>query len=427
MGSPHAQTGHTGINTLGTGASTRFPRSRSLLQGQRSQDHNTMPMHIYSSWVVHRHKQVTLVSMPFNTIDHRIAINLLSNMNLSEETLFWIRDYLSDGKQITRVNNVDSDVHDINCGVPQGSILGPLIFILYINGLPGALGGASTYLYADDTTIVCKGKTYTEVTQKLEVQLSNAHTWLLNHRLTLNVRKTKIMFFGTNSKLSQIDSTTLVTANGNPDIVDQFKYPGIMLDPKLNFSAHANYVCKKVTPKLKTLGRNRCYIGRPTALYLFNSLIAPLFSFNDHVYDSMGKVDANKLQVLHNRCIRVCLKCGKRTPRIEMYQDSQILPLYIQRRIHTCGIVHKALNEESTPYVNNMFNLTGNETGTTTRSEARGDIRIMNTRLGISRGNIAVCGAKYFNDINVEIRGIDSNRAFVRKLTRVAKHSIEPG
>ncbi len=110
-----------------------------------------------------------------------------------------------------------------------------------------------------------------------------------------------------------------------------------------------------------------------------------------------------------------------------MYQDSQILPLYIQRRIHTCGIIHKALNEESTPYVNNMFNVMGNETGISTRSEIRGDIRIKKTRLGVTTGNIAIRGAKYFNGIPVEARGIDSNRAFVRKLTRLAKHSIEPG
>ena len=199
-----------------------------------------------------------------------------------------------------------------------------------------------------------------------------------------------------------------------------------MLDPTLTFSAHAKYLCKKVMPKLKTLGRIRCYIGRPTALYLFNSLIAPLFTFNDFIYDSLSKTDAIKLQVLHNRCIRVCLKCGKRTPRIEMYQQSQILPLYIQRRIHTCGIVHKGLNEESSPYVNNMFNLRGNASGVTTRSETRGDILIKKTRLEMSTGNIVIRGAKYFNEIPPEARGMDSNRAFVRKLNRLAKHSIEP-
>ncbi len=97
----------------------------------------------------------------------------------------------------------------------------------------------------------------------------------------------------------------------------------------------------------------------------------------------------------------------------------------LARQIHTCGIIHKGLNEESTPYINNMFNLSSNTDGVTTRSEIRGDLKLRKTRLGMSEGNIAIRGAKYYNEIPVEARGINSNKSFVRKLTRIGKYSIE--
>ena len=95
---------------------------------------------------------------------------------------------------------------------------------------PRKMGDASTYLYADDTAIVCSGKTFTDVSHKLEQQLFNARKWLQNHKLTLNLPKTKVMFFGTQNKLSKIETKTLDTRSGDLDIVDQFKYLGVTVN-----------------------------------------------------------------------------------------------------------------------------------------------------------------------------------------------------
>ena len=84
------------------------------------------------------------------------------------------------------------------------------------------------------------------------------------------------------------------------DIVDQFKYLGVVLDGPLKFKPHVDYLVRKITPKVKTLSKIRGYVCKGTALYLFNSLIAPVFSFNEHIYDGMGVVESNRLQTLHN-------------------------------------------------------------------------------------------------------------------------------
>ena len=118
-----------------------------------------------------------------------------------------------------------------------------------------------------------------------------------------------MMYFGTRAKVGDITNSTVQTCNGTVDVVKSFKYLGIMLDGGLKFDMHVDYMTKKIYPKLKTLGKVRSYIGVKTAITLFNSLIAPLFSFNDYIFDPMSASDANKLQVLHNACIQTCLNC----------------------------------------------------------------------------------------------------------------------
>ena len=256
-------------------------------------------------------------------------------------------------------------------------------------------------------------------------ELGNATTWLREHKLTLNLKKTQIMYFGTTHKLNWVDTDKLEVDDGNVDIVKRFKYLGIMLDPKLSFAEHVNYLIKKITPKAKTLNRIRCHIGTKTALYLYNSLIAPLFTYNDFIYDAMGITEANKLQVIQNTCIRNCLKKPRLTPRIELYTEGRILPLYMQRQINTSSVVHKGLNQSSTEHINGMFNLVGGVGDRVLRSEIQGDVETPRYRLEICKGNIAYRGPKYYNILPPEARDIESNRAFNKKLYRLAKSSLE--
>ena len=359
----------------------------------------------------------------FDTVDHNIAINILSNMNMSPVCLQWYRSYLSNRSQVTQVNNVLSDKMGLKCGVPQGSILGPLLFILYINTLPSALEDSDTFLYADDTAIVCKGNNHDEVNSKLSKQLTKAHTWLCNHKLSLNLAKTKIMYFGTANKTSKNSSSNLSLEVGSIEVVTSFKYLGIMLDTNLTFKPHVDYLLKKLYPKLKTLGRIRSYIGESMALYLYNSLIGPLFSFNDHVYDALKKVDADRLQVAQNKSLRMCLRRNKMTSRREIFSKSGVMPLHVQRNISTLATVHKALNMNSTPYINDMFSLNTNDDSSRrlTRSQIRGDVKVNKCRLEMTKSNIRHRGAVYFNNVPIDARGIETTKAFVNKLRRTAK------
>ncbi len=118
-------------------------------------------------------------------------------MNMSDKVIDWFRSYLTGRHQLTRVNGCDSSMREITCGVPQGSILGPLIFILYVNQLPSAVKNGQCFLYADDTAIVCSRDNITDTISDLVNDLESSMRWLKDHKLTLNLQKTKVMLFGT--------------------------------------------------------------------------------------------------------------------------------------------------------------------------------------------------------------------------------------
>ena len=124
-------------------------------------------------------------------VDHHILLCKLEQIGLGDTFVQWIADYLTDPKQVTRVNNVVSSEGILTCGVPQGPILGPLLLITYINSLPGIIPpNVSTYLYADDTAIVARGQSAHKVSDKFNNALSNAKLWFDNHMLSLNLDKT---------------------------------------------------------------------------------------------------------------------------------------------------------------------------------------------------------------------------------------------
>ena len=140
----------------------------------------------------------------FDTVDHRILLRKFSEIGLCEKSLQWFRSYITDRKQRTCCGNELSDELPVTHGVPQGSILGPLIFVIYINDLPNVLDACQASLYADDTVIYYYGSSSQELTDKLNQDLLAVAKWLNEHKLTLNLDKTKCMLIGSNRKLEEI-------------------------------------------------------------------------------------------------------------------------------------------------------------------------------------------------------------------------------
>ena len=125
----------------------------------------------------------------FDTVDHKILISKLEKYGIRGTALHLFQSYLSDRKKICKLQNTMSKVVDITCGVPQGSNLGPLLFLLYINDLPNCPEETQASMFADDTNLFCQGKSSTEIESKIDTDLDNVHKWLIANKLTLNQEK----------------------------------------------------------------------------------------------------------------------------------------------------------------------------------------------------------------------------------------------
>ena len=147
----------------------------------------------------------------FDSIDHNILLHKLKDQfGISDIELRWFESYLNNREQVCIVNNLMSSSKRIVSGVPQGSILGPLLFLLYINDLPDCLQKTSPYLYADDTQICCSSNSLIELTENLNHDLSRIGDWLSRNKLQHHPTKTKIMFIGSKH---HINSTTFFWDN----------------------------------------------------------------------------------------------------------------------------------------------------------------------------------------------------------------------
>ena len=151
----------------------------------------------------------------FDTVDHKTLLNKLSRIGMRNTELSWFKDYLDNRQQCVRVNNTDSCYLNVNCGVPQGSILGPLLFILYVNDLPTVINKCKVVLYADDTLLLYAHKDENEIKKVLEYDLENVAKWFDQNKLHLNVKKTKWSMFGTRQRLLRSQCPSVRVNGGN--------------------------------------------------------------------------------------------------------------------------------------------------------------------------------------------------------------------
>ena len=154
----------------------------------------------------------------FDTVDHDILLCKLEMYGMGANALEWFRSYLKNRVQCAKVNNIVSSELTTRCGVPQGSILGPLLFIVYINDLNEILSETKANLYADDTAVYISGSNYIEVILALRIEMDNIVQWLRLNKLTLNVSKTKLMIFGSKPKLRNIRDSPLYIGNEQVEV-----------------------------------------------------------------------------------------------------------------------------------------------------------------------------------------------------------------
>jgi hypothetical protein len=231
----------------------------------------------------------------FDTVDYTLLIAKLKNTGFSAPVINWFTSYLSSRTVVTSINNFTSTPKPVTVGVPQGSILGPLLFLIFINDLPQCLKHCKSILYADDTLLYYSARTENELQDKINEDLDSLSQWLNNNLLTLNYEKTKFMIFANKKQSTNVDITI---QNKKVSQETSFKYLGVTLSSDLTWHNHIDNMIAKINQRLGVLRRVKEFLDLETRCVLYTSLVLPLFDYGDTIWgDKNNSVLMNSLQV----------------------------------------------------------------------------------------------------------------------------------
>ena len=182
----------------------------------------------------------------FDAISHGTLIRKMKIYGIRGIVANWFESYLSNRRQCVKIDNSKSALRDISTGVPQGSILGPILFLIQMNDLPNFSNSVECNMFADDTTITLQENNYENLISKANASLQLFYNWTLNNRLSLNANKTSALLC-TNRHLGNVHTSNLTICSATVHFVDNLKYLGVLLDNKLNFVEHIKFVSVKLS------------------------------------------------------------------------------------------------------------------------------------------------------------------------------------
>ena len=272
---------------------------------------------------------------PTNKTNYKKHRNLLTSMMRKRP-----KDYLEEQFEISNpikkwkifkdlinktINNSNSTQKTITCGVPQGSILGPLFFLLCINDLPNVSEKLFAILFADDTSVFLEGKDLAEITNTLNAELAKLTVWLSANKLTLNTSKSHFMNFH-HAKLKSSD-TKIPVILSNTILVTFIKFLGVIIDNKLTFERHIVYTKNKISKDLGIITKARKYLNRETLLKLYNAFVFPYLTYCVEVWGTAPKKYLDPLIKIQKKIVRIITFSPYLCHTDPIFKDLNLLPI----------------------------------------------------------------------------------------------------
>jgi hypothetical protein len=287
------------------------------------------------------------LSKAFDSINHAHLLVKLGKLGLGTFAVEWCKSYLSERSQKTKFKKYTSDEHIVTSGVPQGSILGPILFICFTNDMAELFTDCKVLSYADDTQLIVSGRSKNEVKKKLEALIRIAQSWYTRNSLKNNASKTEIIVIGNKRTDDKTPIWIEVTEDHQLEKLVPRKFTkilGIFIDDQLNWDYQMQNVRKKANNSIRNLHRINQLISVKHRVLLYNSLVTPHYSYVDTVWSGCGADNEKKLQVTQNFAARSILGRSKYSSAKNALQTLNLIPLKDKRKVHEAVYIHKALH-----------------------------------------------------------------------------------
>ena len=352
----------------------------------------------------------------FDTVNHAILLSKLEHYGVRGCALEWFRSYLSDRNQYVSVNGSNSKLLSITCGVPQGSVLGPLLFLIYINDLPNASQKLKFYLFADDTNIYFESSDLSNLIKIVNRELRSVKKWLDANKLSLNIDKTNYIIFHSSSVKVPSDAVIKI---GKKSIkrVKFVKFLGLLLDEHLSWKYHLSELSKKLARTCGMFFKIRNLLPLDVLICLYNALFLSFLQYGLIVWGQTYASYIEPVFRLQKKAIRAISFQPRLSPSLPIFKDLKLLKLSDIFELRLLTFVFDSVNKTSPECFHNFFVFNSSVHLYCTRQASQGDLYLTRQNsLQYGLKSLRYLGAKLWNTLPAELRNAPSKISFKAKL-----------
>lgn len=338
----------------------------------------------------------------FDTVPHDSLLNVLDIYGVRGHVLKVFESYLGNRSQIVKVDDAFSDPLTVKIGVPQGTVLGPLLFITYINSLTNInIDNGTVISYADDTVVIFRGKTWEEVRNSTKAGITRIKNWLDSFKLTLNISKTNYIAFSLT--MANRPDFSNIQFEGMDQVINEVastKYLGITIDQHLKWDEHVLKLSNNIRKLIRKFYILREFLGKKLLSSVYKALVESLIRYGLVIWGGLTNTCMKQLNVVQNYILKIINRKEKRYPTSLLYSEEilDVRSLYI---LCTCSLVHKKTNLKN--YVNHSY---------ATRNRSNKHLVIPNSKTSINQRFLNYLAPKTYNMLPLSIRSISNLKRF---------------
>ena len=352
----------------------------------------------------------------FDTINHAILLKKMYFYGFNYHTSKWFQSYLNKREQIVSCRNQLYGKCQLQIGVPQGSVLGPLLFLIYVNDINRHVHLGSCNIYADDTLIYCTGNNITELKYNIQKCVTDVHEWYESYKLVINTSKSNVMLLTTRQMLSNIGDTALNVFIGNHKLpqCNSIKYLGVDIDNVLSWNLQTDSISKKLVFIISRLSRLKPVLPSQTLMYIYSSIIQPKIDYAISIWGYTTAHNINKVQRLQNRAARILTGNFDyvNTRGIDLVNNLGLMNVTQRRDYFMLIMMFKSIHGLVPDYICDEITMQRDITVRTTRSTVNNNVHVPHIILECCKNAFAYRGPVLWNALPENIKKCETLNCF---------------